>query len=198
MPRLRLLTTLPVIALALGASGCGGGDDKGSSALDQNTTQTQTQPAQKTIPDDKYGVFNAKKVKPTAGEADIRKKPQVRKGTGTPPPGMIVQDLIVGKGKKKAKAGQDVSVQYVGVLFQDGTEFDASWKGDRPGKPFRFPLGQGRVIPGWDQGVVGMKVGGRRKLVIPAQLAYGAQGFPPDIPPDATLIFDIDLKKIGR
>jgi FKBP-type peptidyl-prolyl cis-trans isomerase len=86
-------------------------------------------------------------------------------------------------------------VQYVGVLFSNGKQFDASWDGSRPGPGFDFPLGAGQVIPGWDQGVVGMREGGRRKLIIPSELAYGAQGFPPDIPPDAALIFDIDLEK---
>ena len=66
-----------------------------------------------------------------------------------------------------------------------------------PGQPFQFPLGAGQVIPGWDQGVLGMRVGGRRKLIIPADLAYGAQGYPPSIPADAALIFDIDLEKVG-
>ena len=106
-----------------------------------------------------------------------------------------MQDLIVGKGKR-AKSGDTVSVQYVGVLFENGKEFDASWKGGK-GQTFQFPLGGGQVIPGWDQGVVGMKEGGRRKLIIPPDLAYGAQGFPPDIPPNAALIFDVDLVKAG-
>ena len=107
-----------------------------------------------------------------------------------------MQDLIVGKGKR-AQTGDMVSVQYVGVLFSNGKQFDASWNGSKPGQGFQFPLGAGQVIPGWDQGVVGMREGGRRKLIIPADLAYGAQGFPPDIPPDAALIFDIDLEKAG-
>jgi peptidylprolyl isomerase len=135
-----------------------------------------------------------KKVKPTAGEADIDTKPKVPKGSGDPPTKLVVQDLIVGKGKP-AKAGDMVTVQYVGVLFSNGKQFDASWQGSKPGPGFDFPLGAGQVIPGWDQGVVGMRKGGRRKLIIPSALAYGAQGFPPDIPPDAALIFDIDLEK---
>jgi peptidylprolyl isomerase len=79
------------------------------------------------------------------------------------------------------------------VLFKNGKEFDTSW-----GKqPFDFALGQGGVIPGWDQGLLGMKVGGRRKLIVPADLAYGAQGSPPKIGPNEALIFDVDLKKVG-
>ena len=83
-----------------------------------------------------------------------------------------------------AKAGDQLTVQYVGVNYADGKQFDASW--DR-GEPFQFQLGAGMVIPGWDQGLVGMKAGGRRELIIPPDLAYGAQGAPPDIPPNATL-----------
>ena len=85
-------------------------------------------------------------------------------------------------------------MQYVGVDYETGKEFDASW--DR-GQPFPFQLGAGNVIEGWDEGVAGMKVGGRRELIIPPDLAYGKQGSPPAIGPDATLIFVIDLIDVG-
>jgi FKBP-type peptidyl-prolyl cis-trans isomerase len=98
------------------------------------------------------------------------------------------EDLTVGSGDE-AKTGKTVSVHYTGTLT-DGSKFDSSL--DR-GKPFEFQLGAGRVIKGWDQGVVGMKVGGKRKLTIPSDLAYGARGFPPVIPPDSTLVFEIEL-----
>jgi len=97
-------------------------------------------------------------------------------------------DLVVGQGAE-AKSGQTVRVHYTGTLT-DGKKFDSSL--DR-GNPFVFKLGAGNVIKGWDQGVVGMKVGGKRKLVIPAELAYGARGFPPVIPPNSTLVFEIEL-----
>ena len=84
-------------------------------------------------------------------------------------------------------------MQYVGVLYDGGTEFDASWNS---GEPFPFKLGNGDVIKGWDQGIVGMKEGGRRKLIIPPDLAYGPEGQPPTIPPNATLVFVVDLKKV--
>jgi peptidylprolyl isomerase len=198
MSRLRFLLPPLVLVIALFAAGCG--DDNGnSSTSDQITTQTQpqtqTQTQTQTTPEQSQAP-KARKVKPSAGEANIDTKPKVPKGKGNPPKQLVVQDLIVGKGKP-AKAGDMVSVQYVGVLFDNGKQFDASWQGKRPGKEFQFPLGAGQVIPGWDQGVAGMRPGGRRKLIIPSELAYGAQGYPPDIPPDAALIFDIDLEKAG-
>ncbi len=101
-----------------------------------------------------------------------------------------MKDLIPGTGPA-ARSGQSLSVEYVGVLFKSGKQFDASW--DRAKAPFTFTLGQGGVIPGWDEGLLGMKVGGRRQLVIPASLAYGAQGRPPTIPANSALVFDIDL-----
>ena len=83
-----------------------------------------------------------------------------------------------------------MTVNYVGVLYKGGTEFDSSWKRK---EPFAFTLGKGQVIPGWDQAIAGMKVGGRRELIIPAPLAYGAKGAPPKIPPNSTLVFVVDL-----
>jgi FKBP-type peptidyl-prolyl cis-trans isomerase len=97
-------------------------------------------------------------------------------------------DLVVGTGAE-AKPGQKVEVHYTGTLT-NGSKFDSSL--DR-GKPFSFTLGAGQVIKGWDQGVAGMKVGGKRKLTIPADLGYGARGFPPVIPANATLVFEVEL-----
>ena len=190
--RLRILVLLAVAAAALVGAGCGD-DDSGSATTDTATTETQaTQP---TTTAEEPAAPKARKVKPSAGEADLDRKPKVPKGKGDPPTKLVVQDLIVGKGKR-ALDGDTVSVKYVGVLFKNGKEFDASWKGGK-GQTFQFPLGAGQVIPGWDEGVIGMKEGGRRKLIIPPDLAYGAQGFPPDIPPNAALIFDVDLVKAG-
>ncbi len=105
---------------------------------------------------------------------------------------LAVQDIKVGDGDE-AKTGQAVKVHYTGWLT-DGKKFDSSV--DR-GTPFGFTLGKGMVIKGWDQGVVGMKVGGKRKLTIPPELGYGDRGFPGAIPPGATLIFDVELVAVG-
>lgn len=115
---------------------------------------------------------------------------------GTPPPPaptkLEIEDVKVGTGRE-AKTGDTVHVQYTGTLM-NGTKFDSSY--DHGGDPFKFTLGQGQVIKGWDQGVPGMKVGGKRKLKIPPDLGYGANGSPPKIPPNAGLIFDIELVSI--
>ncbi len=107
--------------------------------------------------------------------------------------GLVKEDLKQGKGPA-AKSGDRVKVHYTGTLL-DGTKFDSSV--DR-NEPFEFTLGKGEVIKGWDEGVVGMKKGGKRRLTIPADLAYGKRGSPPKIPPDATLKFDIELLEIVK
>jgi FKBP-type peptidyl-prolyl cis-trans isomerase FkpA len=106
----------------------------------------------------------------------------------TTPSGLQYTDLKTGTGAE-AKAGMNVSVHYTGWLT-DGMKFDSSV--DR-NEPFNFPLGRGKVIKGWDEGVAGMKVGGKRKLVIPPELGYGARGAGPTIPPGATLVFEVEL-----
>lgn len=120
-------------------------------------------------------------------------RPKVTVPNCAPPSSLVVNDLERGTGAE-AKSGDKVTVQYVGVGFDSGKEFDASWN---RGEPFEFQLGAGQVIPGWDKGVEGMKVGGRRELVIPSELAYGASGSPPAIGPNETLVFVIDLLKVG-
>jgi peptidylprolyl isomerase len=112
---------------------------------------------------------------------------------GYAPKRLEIKDLIVGTGTE-TKPGDSVTVNYVGVLYKGGKVFDASWKRK---EPFEFTLGQGQVIKGWDQGLVGMKVGGRRELVIPSELAYGKTGSPPTIPANAPLVFVIDLLNVS-
>jgi peptidylprolyl isomerase len=116
-------------------------------------------------------------------------KPEVDFPEGQPPADLEIADIWEGQGEE-AKPGHRVSVHYVGVAFSTGEEFDASWNRNQA---FDFPLGGGRVIQGWDQGVAGMKVGGRRRLTIPAHLAYGNQSPTPAIKPGETLIFVVDL-----
>ena len=116
-------------------------------------------------------------------------KPEVDKPTGDIPFELIVDDIVVGDGDE-AVAGKKVSVHYVGVAFSTGDEFDASWN---RGQAFSFKLGKGQVIPGWDAGVQGMKVGGRRKLTIPSAMAYGARGAGNVIKPHEPLVFVVDL-----
>ncbi len=129
---------------------------------------------------------------PEAASTPAPTKPEVTVPKGKAPKKLVVKDLKEGTGPT-AEPGRTVSVQYVGVSYLNGRQFDASW--DR-GEPFSFRLGAGMVIGGWDQGVAGMKVGGRRKLIIPPDKAYGPQGQPPTIPPDATLVFVVDLLKV--
>jgi peptidylprolyl isomerase len=124
---------------------------------------------------------------PTSGP--LSKEPSVTPPSGAPPTALVVKDLIKGTGPE-AKLGKSITVNYVGVLFHGGKVFDASWK---RGQPATFPLEQGKLIAGWTQGIPGMKVGGRRELVIPAALAYGVKGSPPSIPANAPLVFVIDL-----
>ena len=166
---------------ACGSSGSStitvGNENKADNALAQASASKSTSSTTPTPP--------AKT--PTTGP--LSEEPKVTAPSGAAPTKLVVKDLITGTGTE-AKAGQSVTVNYVGVLFKGGKEFDASWKRK---EPFTFALGKGQVIPGWDQGVAGMKVGGRRELVIPAALAYGARGSPPTIPPNAPLVFVIDL-----
>ncbi|ONI89425.1 peptidylprolyl isomerase [Saccharothrix sp. ALI-22-I] len=120
-------------------------------------------------------------------------KPEVEPYEGAAPADLVIEDITVGEGPE-AVPGQLVHVHYVGVSHSTGEQFDASW--DR-GEAFSFPLGAGRVIAGWDRGVAGMKVGGRRKLVIPSHLGYGDRGAGGVIKPGETLIFVVDLLGIN-
>ncbi|WP_199430676.1 FKBP-type peptidyl-prolyl cis-trans isomerase [Qaidamihabitans albus] len=120
-------------------------------------------------------------------------RPRVDVPEGEPPAGLEVSDITVGDGAE-ARPGTTVHVHYVGVSFSTGEEFDASWN---RGAPLSFPLGAGHVIPGWDSGVVGMRVGGRRRLVIPPHLAYGEHGAGSVIKPNETLVFVVDLVDVN-
>ena len=124
---------------------------------------------------------------------DTNTKPVIVVPQGLPPGELEVEDLIVGDGTE-ATAGMQVTVDYAGVSWSSGREFDASWNRN---DTFSFGLGAGQVIPGWDHGVQGMKVGGRRRLTIPPGLAYGSSGAGGVIGPNETLIFVVDLRTVG-
>lgn len=163
---MKALLSIIVLCAALAVAGCGGGSDSSSSSPSSTASSTEA----------------------TATTSEGA-KPEVAVPKGAPPKKLVVTELKKGTGAQ-AKAGDEVTVQYVGVDYKTGKQFDASW--DR-GEPFTFTLGAGEVIPGWDKGVAGMKVGGRRELIIPPGLAYGPAGAPPAIAPNATLVFVIDL-----
>lgn len=155
------------LALAIAVAGCGGSSDSSSDSTSSSGSAE-------------------------SGITDTSTKPKVVVPTGISPSKFAYKDIVEGTGQA-AKSGDKVTVQYVGVGFDSEKEFDSSWSS---GQPFPFTLGGGEVIKGWDQGVEGMKVGGRRELVIPASLAYGPAGRPPSIGPNETLIFVIDLLEV--
>jgi peptidylprolyl isomerase len=124
---------------------------------------------------------------PTTGP--LSKEPTVTPPSGPAPTKLVTKELIKGTGAE-AKAGESVTVNYVGVLYKTGKVFNASWESKQP---FTFVLGRKQVITGWDNGVAGMRVGGRRELIIPADEAYGSRGSPPAIPPNSPLVFVVDL-----
>lgn len=176
----RLTVLLACLALAALAAACGDDDEQEAAAPETTATATPA-PA-------------SSAVDPAAVGDDLGTKPKIAKPSGSPPARLVSEDVKAGKGPA-AKAGDTVSVQYVGVSWSTGREFDSSWSRGR--EPFAFALGAGQVIPGWDQGVAGMKPGGRRLLVLPPDLAYGAQSPSPDIAPNETLIFVVDLEKVS-
>lgn len=189
-----------LVAASLTVAGCGSADTKDSGIPDGSktgsavaATPTASTPAAPAV-DAATTYAKGAVVEPIGNATDLAKQPRIPKPKGTPPKVLVVKDLVVGKGAT-AKAGDAITVRYVGASFSTGKVFDASWK--RPDNAFPFSLGQQAVISGWDKGIVGMKPGGRRELVIPAVDGYGAQGQGADIKPGETLVFVVDLKKIG-
>ncbi len=157
------------VALALAVAGCGSSSSSSSSSESESTTAESTTATKK------------------------KTKPKVTVPKGAPPKKLEIKEIEEGTGAE-AKSGDEVTVQYVGVGYDTKEEFDSSWS--RGAEPLPVSLGAGLVIPGWEQGIEGMKVGGRRELIIPPELAYGPAGSPPAIGKNETLIFVIDLLSV--
>lgn len=179
---------IALLACAAIIAGCGGGAT--TSDIQTTSTATDTSSTSSTGSSSSSSSSSGKTVEPKVS-GSLSSKPKISDASGTPPTKLIEKDIKVGSGKE-AKSGDKVTVNYVGHNWSNNQEFDTSW-----GKQaFSFTLGQGQVIKGWDEGVVGMKVGGRRLLIIPPAEGYGAnaQG---SIPANETLIFVVDLKKVS-
>lgn len=164
-------------------AGCGDDDSSTTETTGSNAAETTaSKPADQ-------------KTQAQAGEksgSGEKTKPVIEVPDEDPPGSLEIEDLTEGSGAA-AKKGDEVTVHYAGVDYDTGEEFDASWGGE----PLTFQLGAGSVIAGWDQGVEGMRVGGRRQLTIPPDLAYGPEGYPPLIAPNATLVFVVDLLQVN-
>jgi peptidylprolyl isomerase len=173
-----LLLLLALIA-ALALVACGDDDDSEPAAQSDGGASTAEEPS------------------PSAQREaleDTSTKPVIPKPSGSPPRRLVKDDIVKGKGAP-AKPGDTLVVHYAGVTFSTGEEFDASWNS---GQPYPVQLGAGQVIQGWDRGLVGVRKGGRRMLTIPPELGYGAEGYPPAIPPNETLVFVVDVVDIQR
>ncbi|HEX4720077.1 MAG TPA: FKBP-type peptidyl-prolyl cis-trans isomerase [Thermoleophilaceae bacterium] len=195
---IRLSNTLrwPVLAATcVGLAACGSGGAKtadipsssggtGASTATATTTETTAKPPTFAKP-----TAEVKKLADAVG-TDTKKKPKIPKPSGKPPKQLMVVDIVKGSGAA-AQASDTLTVDYVGDSWSTGEEFDASWN---KGQPFPVTLGQGQVIQGWEQGLQGMKKGGRRLLVIPPELGYGASGSGSTIKPNETLIFVVDAR----
>ena len=184
--RAKSLALTLVLVLGAGLAACGDDDEpasEGAGTPAATATPTETASA--------AGIEALVQGTPKKTDA----KPVVPAPEGDPPAELVVRDIVKGKGPK-AKPGDRLSMQYVGTSWSTGQQFDASW--DRGAQPLAFQLGTGMVIPGWDSGLVGMQKGGRRLLIIPPDMAYGAQGTPDGtIAPNETLVFVVDLVGIG-
>jgi peptidylprolyl isomerase len=173
-PRLGLsLATLGAAALI---AGCGGSSSSSSIKPGVENTSAEALVEHTTTP-------------ATPASGPLATEPTITPPKGSAPKTLVIHEIVKGTGAE-AKAGESVTVNYVGALYSNGKVFNASWETK---EPFTFTLGEGQVIPGWDKGVPGMRVGGRRELIIPAELAYGKKGSPPKIPPNSPLIFVVDL-----
>jgi peptidylprolyl isomerase len=182
-------TAIAALGAAILIAGCGSSGSSSSIGVgNENTTDNALikagAGANEKAPEKATETTAAK----TPATGPLSKKPTVTVPSGPAPKKLVIKDLIKGTGKAVTSPTQSVTVNYVGVLYKGGKEFDSSWSRHEPST---FPLTG--VIAGWTQGIPGMKVGGRRELIIPAELAYKKAGRPPTIPPNAPLVFVIDL-----
>lgn len=189
LSRARLGFAVPALCTVALIAGCG---SSGSSTItvgnESDTTSVPHVKGETTPTTASTSTAPTSTVKtPTSGP--LSKEPKVTPPSGPAPTTLVTKEIIKGTGAE-AKDGDSVTVNYVGVLYKTGKVFNASWETK---EPFTFTLGKGQVIKGWDQGVAGMKVGGRRELIIPAELAYGKAGSPPKIPANSPLVFVVDL-----
>jgi peptidylprolyl isomerase len=181
--RTKLLTLTLALVLSAGIAACGEDDEPASGGSAESTaTATPT-------PTETASTTGVEAIVQGIGK-DTKSKPEIPAPQGDPPPELVIRDIVKGKGPK-AKAGDEMSMQYVGISWSTGQQFDASW--DRGAQPFTFQLGAGMVIPGWDEGIAGLRKGGRRLLIIPPDMGYGPNGTPDGaIAPNETLIFVVD------
>jgi peptidylprolyl isomerase len=189
LSRARLGIALPALCTVALIAGCG---SSGSSTITVgNESDTASVPHVKgeTTPTTASTPTTPTSTAKTPTTGPLSTEPKVTPPSGPAPTTLVTKEIIKGTGAE-AKDGDSVTVNYVGVLYKNGKVFNASWETK---EPFTFTLGRGQVIKGWDQGVVGMKVGGRRELIIPAELAYGKAGSPPKIPANEPLVFVVDL-----
>ena len=167
-------------ALALIAAGCGDdkdSDGKAKASSGDQSAETQESAAPEPTESAKKGTTTPPK-----------DTPKIEIPAGDPPKELVVEDVVAGQGAALG-TGMEATVNYVGVSWSTKKEFDSSYDA----QPITLPIGAGQVIPGWDEGLLGMRVGGRRKLVIPPDMGYGAAGQPPVIKPNETLVFIVDL-----
>jgi len=181
--RKKLISLTAVLVLGAGVAACGDDDESPSGGGAATTDEPTPAPTEAPAAADVGALVEGT-------SKDTSSKPEIPAPSGEPPTELVVEDVKPGKGPK-AKAGDTLTMQYVGISWSSGEQFDASWDA---GQPFPFQLGAGMVIPGWDEGLVGMQKGGRRLLVIPPDLAYGDQQNG-SIAPNETLVFVIDLQK---
>lgn len=184
----RVPAVLASLALVVTLTACGGDDAADDPTVAAPSAAATTEPAEVECEE----VPATEEPAPDA-TTDLTVKPQPQIDEGPPPCDLVVTDIVVGTGAE-AGPGVQADVKYVGALYDGGTEFDSSWSRG-PEETLPVPLGQGGVIPGFEEGITGMREGGRRQVVIPGDLAYGPAGRPP-IPPNATLVFVIDLVKV--